>query len=315
VLYYSFGCYNQRVINKFSIGDVSWIDIESPTKNEVDHVCDELDIPDFIREDMLPKTLRSKVEHYEGGFYLVLHFPYPGSSRDKSQEIEVDFLVHKNYLVTLHYSKINTSVEFHNFLQQTLKEKSQNTPSDGGALFFEFLQIFYRRIHHRLLDFNGRLLRIEKEIFENRENEAVKSISSAKRTLLDFKQSLRFHKDILISLESSSKSTFGDNYSHFVNLLIAEYNKLDNMLSGHREILEDLHMTNDSFLTTKTNATIKRLTILSFMMLPLTLISGIFGMNANVSFIENTREFFYVLGAMAAIAIIMFLYFKGKKWL
>ena len=86
------------------------------------------------------------------------------------------------------------------------------------------------------------------------------------------------------------------------------------MLAGHKEILEDLHLTNDSLLTTKTNATIKRLTILSFIMLPLTLISGIFGMNSDISFIENTQEFFLVICAMISVAIIMFLYFKSRKY-
>lgn len=303
------------MVNKFSIGNISWIDIEAPIQNEIEHVCDELEIPDFIKDELLPKSLRSKVEHYDGGFYLVLHFPYPGSSRDHSQEIEVDFLVHKNYLITLHYSKINTSKEFHYFLQEKLKGKSDGIPTNGGELFFEFLKIFYKRIYQRLLDFNARLLHIEKEIFEEKENKAVKLISSAKRTLLDFKQALRFHKDILISLENSSKNTFGEGYARSMNMLIAEYNKIENMLAGHREILEDLHMTNDSLLNTKTNHTIKRLTILTFIMLPLSLIAGIFGMNAEVSFIESSKEFFLVISAMASLALVMYLYFKNKKWL
>lgn len=303
------------MINKFSIGNIFWLDIESPTKDEIEHLSDELEIPEALKNELLPKTLRSKVQNYEDGFYLVLHFPYPGSSRDKAQEIEVDFLVHKNYLVTIHYSKINTSKEFHDFLSDNLKDRAQNSPKSGGDLFYEFLKIFYKRINNRLLDFNKNLLKIEKEIFEEKEDLAVRSISNSKRTLLDFKQSLRFHKDILSSLESSSLDVFNEDFKNKVTLLTGEYNKIDNMLAGHKEILEDLHMTNDSLLTTKTNATIKRLTILSFIMLPLTLISGIFGMNSGVSFIENTQEFFLVLCAMFSVAIIMFLYFKSKKWL
>lgn len=303
------------MINKFSIGDIFWLDIESPTKDEIEHLSDELDIPEIIKNELLPKTLRSKVQTYEDGFYLVLHFPYPGSSRDKSQEIEVDFLVHKKYLITIHYSHINTSREFYDFLQQSLKEKSKDSPRDGGALFYEFLKIFYRRINNRLLDFNKNLLKIEKEIFDEKEDYAVKSISSSKRTLLDFKQALRFHKDILLSLEDSSEGIFGEDFKNKINLLVGEYNKIDNMLAGHKEILEDLHMTNDSLLTTKTNATIKRLTILSFIMLPLTLISGIFGMTTRAPFIESNQEFILIIGAMCSIAIIMFLYFKIKKWL
>lgn len=304
------------MIKKISIGDVSWIDIQNPISNEIEHLCDELNIPDFIKNELLPKILKSKIERYDDGTFLVLHFPYPGSSRDKSQELEVDFLIHKNYLVTLHYSKLNTINEFSFFLEHKIAEKNNSEEINGGVLFYEFLKIFYQRIYHRLLDFNSRLHKIETEIFEGRENNAVKLISQAKRTLLDFKQSLRFHRDILVSLEEISAENFGKDYRRKITRLIAEHSKLQNMMDSHKEILNDLHMTNDSLMTTKTNDVMKKLTIMAFITFPLSLLAAIFGMNTeNTPILGIPNDFWAIILLMIMGVLGMLLYFKHKKWL
>jgi magnesium transporter len=68
-------------------------------------------------------------------------------------------------------------------------------------------------------------------------------------------------------------------------------------------------------LSAKTNETIKALTVMSVIMLPLTLITGIFGMNANFVLIHQPSDFIFVIGAMVATGAVMLLFIKGKKWL
>ncbi len=84
-----------------------------------------------------------------------------------------------------------------------------------------------------------------------------------------------------------------------------------------KEILNDLRETNDSLLTTKTNQTMKTLTAMTFTLLPITLITGIFGMNVtdNVLLIQNWEDFALVILFMILVGLIMFVWFKGKKWL
>jgi magnesium transporter len=84
-----------------------------------------------------------------------------------------------------------------------------------------------------------------------------------------------------------------------------------------KEILNDLRETNDSLLTTKTNAAMRRLTAMTFTLLPITLITGIFGMNTanDALIIKNSHELLLVLILMVLIGLIMLVYFRGKKWL
>lgn len=97
----------------------------------------------------------------------------------------------------------------------------------------------------------------------------------------------------------------------------SEYNRVRNTLEVGKEILNDLRETNDSLLTTRTNQTMKTLTAMTFTLLPITLITGIFGMNVtdNMLFIKDGRDFILVLAFMLLVGLIMLVYFKGKKWL
>jgi magnesium transporter len=156
---------------------------------------------------------------------------------------------------------------------------------------------------------------IEHRIFEGKESEMVSSISSLNRTLVDFKQAVRFHGETLASLERTGTEFFGASFAYYLSVITGEYRKIQKTIDDHKEILRDLRETNDSLLTAKTNDIITKLTILNFIMLPLGLITWIFGMSMNTPLIQSANDFYLVLGAMVVTGLVMFIYFRTKKWL
>ncbi|MEK7166472.1 MAG: CorA family divalent cation transporter, partial [Patescibacteria group bacterium] len=92
--------------------------------------------------------------------------------------------------------------------------------------------------------------------------------------------------------------------------------KIDNNTESNIESLRELRDTNNSLLTTKQNEITKTLTVMAFIILPLSFISSIYSMNTSfVPLIGQKNDFWIVMGIMAAVGIIIFLVFKGKKWL
>ena len=87
------------------------------------------------------------------------------------------------------------------------------------------------------------------------------------------------------------------------------------MLQGQREVLNELQQTNDSLLSNKTNESMRTLTVMNFVIMPLTLIAGIFGMNATFMFIHDLGDFFTIVACMLIIGILMFIYFRKKRWI
>jgi magnesium transporter len=87
-------------------------------------------------------------------------------------------------------------------------------------------------------------------------------------------------------------------------------------LDSHKETIESLQQANDSMVSNRTNKVIKILTIFTAVILPLTLITSLFSMHtAYLPIIGSGYDFWLVVGAMFACAIIMLIVFRKKKWL
>jgi Mg2+ and Co2+ transporter CorA len=161
---------------------------------------------------------------------------------------------------------------------------------------------------------NSLLRETEKNIFDGQESKMVITISNINRTLIDFRQALRFHKEALNQFEFVAKKFFGENFSYYLSSIISEYSKTQDILDSHKEILDDLRDTNDSLLASKSTQTITLLTLITFLTSPIILISSIFVMDT--SFIKHEpREFYSIIGVMIALSILAFIYSKYKKWL
>jgi magnesium transporter len=188
---------------------------------------------------------------------------------------------------------------------------------NGGFLFIKMMKQFYQHSLHKLDDTTKTIKEIEYYIFNGHEDKMVKKISDTGKKLLDFKQALRFHQDILHSYVNASVKLFGEDYRYYAEVVTSEFNKVKSLLESNRDALSELQRTNDSLLSTKTNDTMRTLTILTFVLTPLTLIAGIFGMNTSDSllFIHDKSDFFFVIGAMVLTGLVMFIFFKLRKWL
>ena len=305
------------MISRYTYHDITWVDMESPTKEEMVHIMEEFSIPSLVAEESLSNTLHAKVDVYDPLIYMVLHFPPSHRSGDKNTQQEIDFIIGKQVLVTVHYEAIHPIEQFaESFESGTLFTQGQKI-SHGGMLFAQMMKQLYTHCLYTLDETTKVVKEIEYYIFNGHEDTMVKKISSTGKRLLDFKQALRFHQDILRSYESVSPHLFGEHYKHNAEIITSEFNKINTLLESNRDALSELQRTNDSLLSTRTNDTMRTFTIMTFVMTPLMLITGIFGMNTNegLIFINNRTDFFFVIGAMVFTGLIMFLFFKVRKWL
>lgn len=303
------------MISKYTYKKLTWIDLESPSREEILRLMEEYDIPALPAEELITKSVRSKVDVYDNLIYLILHFPIIGNHTRKQGEQEIDFIVGKNFLITTHYETVDPLHTFAKIFEVNSILDKSNIGDHAGYLFYFIIKELYRHSMIELEELNSSLKDIENSIFEGKEGAMVETISLTNRKLVDFKQAIRFHGETLRSFERVGKDFFGESFSYHLSAITGEHSKVASMLEGHKEILKDLKETNDSLLTNKTNETIKTLTIMNFIMLPLTLITGVFGMNADIIFINSLFDFIIVISAMTVTGLTMFMFFKKKGWL
>lgn len=305
------------MISRYTYQGLTWVDLESPSREEIIHIVEEFALPQLVGEEMFSSTFRSKVDLYEDCMYLILHFPITDKNTNERTDQEIDFVIGKNFIITVHYELVDPLHNFSKIFETNSLFSHEKIASHSGFIFMEMMKEFYKTSLNGLEDTTIDIKEIERGIFSGREELMVKRISRISRKLLDFKQAIRFHSDILQSYEAASKRFFGDAYGYYAASIMSEFNKVNSVLESHRDTLSELQRTNDSLLTTRSNEIMKTFTIMTFVMIPLSIITGVFGMNtsADLIFIQEISDFFFVIGAMGLTALVMFLFFKLRRWL
>jgi len=304
------------MLSRYKHKKITWIDLESPTQEEVRTLMKEFDIHPLVANELLVPTVRPKVDLYYNLIYLILHFPAFEHRHGGSPEQEVDFIIGKNFVITTHYETIDPLHEFSRVFEVNSIIDKSHMGNHAGFLFYYIARELYKSLSEELQHIDDALNQIEEQIFEGKEKDMVEELSRVNRDLLNFKQAIRLHDEVLSSLEIAGTGFFGDKFTYYLRALAGEYHKIASQLEGNRETLLELRGTNDSLLTTKQNETMKILTIMAFVTFPLSLIAGIFGMNTQATpIIGAPGDFWIVLSIMGIGMFMMFLYFKYKKWL
>lgn len=306
-----------NMISRYNYKDLVWVDVEKPTQEEVRSLMEEFDLHPLVADELLEPTLRPKVDVYPNFIYLILHFSLISHKHEGGHDQEVDFIVGKNFLITTHYDLIDPLHEFSKVFEVNSILEKTDMGKHAGFLLFYLLKELYgmldRELEHISRDFNE----IEHKIFAGKERQMVNEISHLNRDLLNLKQTLRPHKEVLESFEIAGAKLFGQDFSYYLRTLTGEFYRVSAMLDGHRETLAELRDTNDSLLTTKTNDIMKTLTVTAFIILPLTFIGQLFGMGfVNTPLVSNPNGFWVVVSAMGSVGVLLFGYFKFfKKWM
>lgn len=303
------------MISRYSHQGMTWIDLESPVKEEIDVLKDEFDLHPVVAGELISNTERAKVDLYEDAIYLILHFPIRNRKSGHITETEIDFVLKKNALITTHYELIDPLHDFSRLFEVGSYLTNSRISEHAGFLFFAQMRELYK---HTLLLIEGighEIREIEKQIFAGEEAAMVEKISRTNRSLIDIRQSLRYHKEVLKSMSVASKKLFGDDFGYYISSIEGEYEHLERAVEEERQTLRDLRETNDSLLSTKTNDTIKRLTTINVIMLPLGLITWIFAMHSKYLSLDDPVSLGIVLGGMAVICVSTIIYFRSKRWL
>ena len=279
-------------------------------------LVDEYNIHPLVAEELFSPSIKPKVDVYEHFTYLILHFPAAKHTYSTDSNQEVDFVIGKDFLITAHYDTIDPIHKFSKEFESQAITSSGNIGTHAGHIFYAVMRKLYKALGHELEYVESILNEIETQIFEGREKEMVKELSENARVLLDFKQAIAPHNQVLSSLEMATKDFFGKEYQYPMKNIIAEYERVRTMIQRQRETLTELRETNNSLLSTKQNEVMKTLTIMAFVTFPLSLIGTLFGMNTvNIPIVGVANDFWIVILLMALLTLVFFIYFKHKKWL
>jgi magnesium transporter len=294
-----------------------WIDLEQPAGEEVRKVAQEFGINERIEQELLSPTLVPTVTSEDGVVLLVLHFPTQGDEAGESKNQEVDFVVGKNFILTVRYEVVAPLHHLKKLLeaQQLVGEKAPITTDALVETLFAHLYTAMRDHTNHLAD---NLARIEKDMFQDRERSTVRAISAISRQFLHAEAALTNQEDPLREfLEALDHyGHFGPSFHNLSLRILLERARVARIVRTHRAVATETRETNLAILGARQNEIMKTLTIVNFIFLPLGLISWIFAMRTEgMPLIEGPHAFWTVLAIMLGVAVILTIFFIKRRWL
>lgn len=292
------------MITRYTYGDITWIDVDKPTREDINLLGEEFSLHPILRDDLLTASLRQKVDSYENCIYLILHFPVPHHERAHAVH-EVDFIVGKNFLITTRYDALDPLHYFAKaFEVNAILEKNPPNEHAGFILFF-MLRKLYESTSIALSLIGERIGHAEEKIFSGHEYHMVKELSLIQRDVLLYHRALRNHRSMLNSFANESVAFFGEDYRHWAHELSTEYLKVEEKLEDRKEMLVALRGTNDSLLAGKTSTAMRSLTTLSLPVFVATLTAGIFSMRPEfMPLVGHFYGFWLILALILAVGLL-----------
>jgi magnesium transporter len=301
---------------------LTWIHLETPTGDEVQELAARFGWHPLDVEDVLSRRERPKVDAYteaEGAGYLfaVLHFPVYDATVGRLNAGELDVFVGPDYLVTLPNVELRPVARL--FQRCTDNEELRhNLFSRGsGRLLYEILDDLYDYCFPILDKIALKLRQIDEEIDDTspRAKERVRDIHKVKQEIISYRKIVRPQRPTLRQLERGVERFLPEELELYFDDIVDASERIWDLLDNYKEVVEALEDTNESLISHQQNDILYVLTIFSVVMLPLTFITGFFGMNVHFPGFDSSGGFWGTVVAMILILIGMLGFFRWKKWL
>jgi len=289
-----------------------WVDFDNPEEHETELLATVFKFHPLSIEDCIQVSHYPKVDNFDEYLFLVMHDPKLTKTGERIKTSELNIFIGKNYLVTYHVEPV-ASV-------QSVMEKCELNPSLFLAKGSDFLLY---HILHTLADnylpildnLDDEIGKMEAEIFLDPTNKLLAHIFSLKKDVLYLRRIVGPQRDTinLLSREAfpiiSSKARiyFRDIYDNLFRIYL--------ITDSYRDVISGSMDTYLSVVAQKTNTIMKTLTVFASIILPLTFITGVYGMNFEwMPFLHSPHGFWVSVGIMGLIGVLLLGFFRRKKW-
>jgi magnesium transporter len=292
-----------------------WINIERPRAVDQAWLEEQFEFHPLDYEDVFSRNQRPKVDEYDDYLFIVLHFPRYDKAVGRLNAAEVDLFVGPDFLITIPNEPLQP-IEYLFERCRTNEELRESLFSKGpGYLLYKIVDELVDSSFPMLRKIGNKLERIEEEIFEGNSAEVVRDISNVKQEIINFRKVVRPQRAAIQDLERNKARYIAEDYDVYFEDINDASERVWDMLENYKEVVEALESTNESQIAHRTSEVFRVLTAISVIVLPLTLVASIWGMNVHVPGEGNAAAFYLVLGLMLAMLVGLILYFRRRGWL
>ncbi len=290
-----------------------WVDLDRPTPEEARILSDVFHFHELAIEDALSESHHPKIESYGDVLYLILHGIDFSASEHCFRTKDIDFFLGPQFLVTVHPG-VSRSI---GKVSEICGRNNRVLGEGPGVLLYRIVDTMVDNYRPEMEKLESRLDALEQEVFDRPEAQLSRRILTFKKDVASLRQVVMPQRDAIGRLarrefpiiDEQLAYRFRDVHDHLVRLSDESMFFQDRISS-----ILDAHL---SAVSNQLNQVMKILTIFTTLAMPLTVLTGVYGMNVPLPHFPGGEgvQFWWVMAMMFAISGAMLAFFRRKDWL
>lgn len=306
-------------VRRLEAHGLTWLNIDQPTERDTAWLAEHYEFHHLDLEDVLSRRRqRPKIDTYPDYLFVVLHFPRFDKRTGRLQPAELNIFVADGLVITLPNEPLKALSGLWSRAERSEQARDELMSKGSGYLLYEIVDTMYDYCFPILDKIGFKLDRIEDALFEDESTEdMVRDISNAKQEIINYRKIVKPQRPTLSHIERGAQRHAPSALELYFGDIIDKSERIWDLLENFKEVAEALEATNESVITHRLNDIIRVLTIMSAIVLPLSLIASVYGMNVDVLPFSDAGALSLVfpLLLMVGFAAGLIAFFRHKRWL
>lgn len=291
-----------------------WIDMVDVDDEDIDLLTSVFNLHELTVEDAIMSNARPKIEKFRDYLFLVIFSleKHGQQQKGKAKTIELDCCLGRNYLITFHSQPLAQVA----VCKDRIRKNSPTITQGADMLLYSVLDACVDGYFPVIDEFDALVDQMSDELFKDPTQETLKKIYNLKNDVMYLRRTIGPQADMVSLIARGDYEFIAPANTIYFRNIYDNLVRLNDVVGTSRDIITGAMEAYVSVVSNRLNEIMKTLTVIATIMMPLTLIASIYGMNfRHMPELEHKFGYPVVLSAMAAVTITMLTYFKRKKWL
>jgi len=302
------------MVDTVKIGTLRWHHIISPSEEDLNYLKDNFHFHPLDIEDCRSTNQRPKIDIYDDYYFIILHFPSFDHHNRFLTIKEVKFFWGEDYVISIDQTNWIVSELFAD-ARKRINNKEEIGIGTSDAMLYYVLEKLMNSSLNLMRRLGLELDRISEDLFSIRAQKTILQISITRKNIILINTIFKPQLPLFHKFESGQIAGYAENMEEYWGNILDYNQKMWDMAEDYQELIEGLSKTFDSLQTNRINDIMKTLTFFSAILLPLTFITGLYGMNIGLPLQNDSRSFIIIIVLMLMVVVTMLFYFKRRKWL
>ncbi len=294
-------------------GRLHWVDLEDPAPEEVALLDSAFHFHPLAIEDCLAEVHHPKLDDYETYLFLIVHGIRVDAPTDELITRRLNVFLGPNYLVTLHRGPMRSITT----TRELCAREALPTAARGvDFLLHHILNLMFVRYLPALDSLEDKIQLVQVEVFEDPLRETLDRIFSLKQDVLQLRRLAGPQRDMVNRLARGEHPAISRKAALYFRDLYDQLYRIVEIAYSYQDLVQGTLDAYLSAVNNRLNETMKRLTVIGALLMPLTVITSLYGMNfRHMPELEWRWGYPMVLGLMATVSASLIWWFRKKQWI